>query len=107
MTGIDRERVFTALGDECRRQLLDRLRLGNGQTLRELCEGLDITRQAVTKHLKVLEDADMVTTRRRGREKLHFLNPVPINSVAMRWLKEFDHVPLDALEFDKEAAAEK
>ena len=97
MSGIDRELVFSALGDGCRRQLLDRLRLENGQTLSELCEGLGITRQAVTKHLKVLEAANLVMTRRRGRQKLHFLNPVPINAVAMRWLKQFDAVALDIL----------
>jgi len=97
MSGSDRELVFSALGDNCRRLLLDRLRLRNGQTLSELCAGIEITRQAITKHLKVLEDANLVVTRRRGRQKQHFLNPVPINAVAMRWLREFDAVPLDVL----------
>lgn len=97
MSGSDRELVFSALGDSCRRLLLDRLRLRNGQTLSELCAGIEITRQAITKHLKVLEEANLVVTRRRGRQKQHFLNPVPINAVAMRWLREFDAVPLDVL----------
>jgi len=97
MSGADRELVFAALGDTCRRLLLDRLRQRNGQTITALAEGLAITRQAVTKHLVVLEEAGLVVTRRRGREKLHFLNPVPIHAVAMRWLKEFDVLRLDAL----------
>lgn len=106
MSGSDRELVFSALGDNCRRVLLDRLRLHNGQSLSQLCEGLEITRQAITKHLKVLEDANLVVTRRRGRQKQHFLNPVPINAVAMRWLREFDAVPLDVLAEDEPAAGQ-
>jgi DNA-binding transcriptional ArsR family regulator len=97
MSGNDRDLVFAALGDTCRRLLLDRLRQRNGQTITALAEGLAITRQAVTKHLAVLEGAGLVVTRKRGREKLHFLNPVPIHAVAMRWLKEFDALRLDAL----------
>lgn len=97
MGRMKREMVFAALGDSNRRELLDRLRLRNGQRLGELCEGQQISRQAVTKHLKVLEQADLVLVVRRGRERLHYLNPVPINAVAMRWLKQFDAVPLDAL----------
>jgi DNA-binding transcriptional ArsR family regulator len=97
MSGAERERVFTALGDGCRRVLLDRLRQHNGQTLRALAEGQGISRQAVTKHLLVLEEAGLVVTRRRGREKLHYLNPVPINAVAMRWLRQFDRMPLGTL----------
>lgn len=97
MGRMKRDIVFAALGDTHRRELLDRLRLRNGQRLGELCEGQQISRQAVTKHLKVLEQADLVLVVRRGRERLHYLNPVPINAVAMRWLKQFDAVPLDAL----------
>ena len=97
MSGNDRDLVFAALGDTCRRLLLDRLRQRNGQTITALAEGLAITRQAVTKHLAVLEGAGLVVTRKRGREKLHFLNPVPIHAVAMRWLKEFDALRLAAL----------
>jgi DNA-binding transcriptional ArsR family regulator len=97
MSRVNRDVVFAALADDHRRALLDRLRKRNGQTLAELCEGQAITRQAVAKHLKVLEEANLVLSDRRGREKLHFLNPVPIHAVAMRWLKQFDAVPLDAL----------
>jgi len=97
MTGIDRDQVFAALADSSRRALLDRLRLSNGQTLVKLCTGLPLTRQAVTKHLKVLEEAGLVMCRRRGREKLHYLNPVPLHAVALRWLEPFGALPLDAL----------
>lgn len=97
MGRMKRETVFAALGDGNRRELLDRLRRRNGQRLSELCEGQQISRQAVTKHLKVLEAADLVLVVRKGRERLHYLNPVPINAVAMRWLKQFDAVRLDAL----------
>lgn len=97
MSRTTRDAVFTALADEHRRGLLDRLRKRNGQTLTELCQGQSITRQAVTKHLKILEEADLVLSARRGREKLHYLNPVPIHAVAMRWLKPFDEVRLGAL----------
>ncbi len=82
--------VFRALADASRRALLDRLHARNGQTLGELCEGLAMTRQAVTKHLAILEDANLVATRRQGREKLHFINPVPINDIAERWIGKFD-----------------
>ncbi|MHB1103604.1 MAG: ArsR/SmtB family transcription factor [Devosia sp.] len=94
---MNRDAVFGALADDSRRALLDRLRKRNGQTLAQLCEGQPITRQAVTKHLKVLEEANLVLVLRRGRERLHYLNPVPIHAVAMRWLKQFDAVRLDAL----------
>ncbi|MDR3476071.1 MAG: metalloregulator ArsR/SmtB family transcription factor [Devosia sp.] len=97
MTGIDRDLVFAALADSSRRALLDRLRCANGQTLAALCAGLPVTRQAVSKHLKVLEQAGLVMSSRRGREKLHFLNPVPIHAVAMRWLQPFDALTLEAL----------
>lgn len=82
--------VFKALADASRRQLLDRLNGRNGQTLQELCAGLDLTRQAVSKHLAVLEAAELVTTLRRGREKLHYLNAAPINAIADRWIKQYD-----------------
>jgi DNA-binding transcriptional ArsR family regulator len=89
--------VFRALADPVRRRLLDRLRARNGQTLRELCEGHDMTRQAVTKHLAILESANLVVTLRRGREKLHYLNPVPIQEIADRWIGKYDRVRLRAL----------
>ncbi|MBM0202155.1 metalloregulator ArsR/SmtB family transcription factor [Micromonospora sp. STR1s_5] len=82
--------AFRALADPSRRRLLDRLNERNGQTLRELCDGLAGTRQAVSKHLTVLEAADLVTTVRRGREKLHYLNAAPINAIADRWLSRYD-----------------
>ena len=97
MSLSERDAVFTALADEYRRVLLERLRRNNGQTLTRLCEGLPITRQAVTKHLIALEEASLIVTKRRGREKLHFLNPVPIHAVAMRWLRQFDAVKLEVL----------
>jgi DNA-binding transcriptional ArsR family regulator len=92
--------VFVALADPSRRLLLDRLRQRNGQTLSQLCESQSISRQAVTKHLTILEQADLVTSQKRGRERVHFLNPVPIHAVAMRWLKLFDELPLDVLAKD-------
>ena len=89
--------VFRALADASRRQLLDRLHGRNGQTLGELCEGLDMTRQAVAKHLAILEQANLVEARRQGREKLHFINPVPINAIAERWIGKFERPHLRAL----------
>jgi DNA-binding transcriptional ArsR family regulator len=84
------DKVFKALADPGRRLLLDRLHADNGQTLGRLCEHLDMSRQAVTKHLKVLEDATLVVTLKRGREKLHYLNPVPINEIAERWIGKYE-----------------
>jgi DNA-binding transcriptional ArsR family regulator len=92
------ELVFKALADEGRRQLLDALRERNGQSLQELCELLpDLTRQGVTKHLRILEDANLVVTVKRGRHKLHYLNPVPINEIAERWLSNYERDKLRAL----------
>ncbi|VTR94585.1 family transcriptional regulator : Putative transcriptional regulator OS=Singulisphaera acidiphila (strain ATCC BAA-1392 / DSM 18658 / VKM B-2454 / MOB10) GN=Sinac_0115 PE=4 SV=1: HTH_20 [Gemmata massiliana] len=92
------DKVFKALADPGRRLLLDRLHADNGQTLGQLCAHLDgVTRQAVTKHLAVLEDANLVTVVWRGREKLHFLNPVPIHEIAERWISKFERGRLDAL----------
>ena len=82
--------VFKALADPSRRHLLDRLNARNGQSLRELSEGLDMARQSVSKHLAILEAANLVTTIRQGREKLHYLNPVPINEIAERWITRYD-----------------
>ena len=89
--------MFRALADANRRQLLDRLHHRNGQTLGELCQGLDMTRQAVAKHLAVLEEANLVSWKRNGREKLHFINPVPINDIAERWISKFEAPRLNAL----------
>jgi DNA-binding transcriptional ArsR family regulator len=91
------ERAFKALADPSRRELLDRLHARNGQTLRELCEGLGMTRQAVTKHLGLLEAANLVVPLRRGREKLHYLNPVPIHEISERWIGKFERGRLRAL----------
>ena len=91
------DEVFKALADASRRSLLDRLHVRNGQTLNELCEGLDMTRQAVTKHLAILEDANLVTTLRHGREKLHYLNPVPFHQFGERWIMNFERAKLGAL----------
>jgi DNA-binding transcriptional ArsR family regulator len=91
------DRVFKALADPTRRKLLDRLRADNGQTLGELCERLAMTRQAVSKHLVLLEEANLVATVRRGREKLHYLNPVPIHEIAERWIGKFERHRLQAL----------
>jgi len=93
----DVDKVFKALADPGRRLLLDRLHAHNGQTLGELCEHLDMTRQAVTKHLKLLEASALVVTIWRGREKLHYLNPVPIHEIAERWIHKFEHGRLRAL----------
>lgn len=89
--------VFKALADPVRRALLDSLHARNGQTLRELCEGHDMTRQAVTKHLALLQAANLVVTRKQGREKLHFLNPVPIHEIADRWIDKYERTRLRAL----------
>ena len=91
------DKVFKALADSSRRELLDRLRADNGQTLGQLCAHLDMTRQAVTKHLAVLEEANLVVVVWRGREKLHYLNPVPIHDIAERWIGKFERGRLRAL----------
>src|SRR6201996_5460719 len=91
------DEVFKALADASRRELLDRLRADNGQTLNELCARLAMTRQAVSKHLAILEGANLVATVRRGREKLHYLNPVPIHEIGERWIGKFERSRLQAL----------
>lgn len=92
------DEVFKALADPTRRRLLDDLNERTGQTLVELCTGLAMSRQAVTKHLTVLEAANLVTTLRRGREKLHYLNAVPINAIADRWITRYDRARVRALD---------
>jgi len=99
--------VFKALADPSRRLLLDRLRNRNGQTLGELTEHLDMTRQAVTKHLAILEEANLVVTVRRGREKLHYLNPAPIHEIARRWISEYEKTRVAALAELKSALEEE
>ncbi len=89
--------MFRALADGSRRALLDSLCAHSGQTLNELCVGLAMTRQAVSKHLAILEEANLVATVKRGREKLHYLNPVPIAEIANRWIRKFERRRVDAL----------
>src|SRR5216683_5139727 len=84
------DEVFKALADASRRRLLDSLNARNGQTLRQLCAGLDMARQSVSKHLAILEAAGLVTTVRHGREKLHYLNAAPINEIGERWISHYD-----------------
>ena len=103
----DVDKVFKALADPSRRKLLDMLHTNNGQTLGQLAERLDMTRQAVTKHLAVLEEGNLVATVWRGREKLHYLNPVPIHEIAERWIGKFEQGRLRVLaELKKQLEAE-
>ena len=93
----DTDLVFKALGDRSRRTLLDRLNEHDGQTLTELCAHLPMSRQAVTQHLNILETADLVVTSWRGREKLHFLNPVPLQEIYDRWIGRFERSRVRAM----------
>jgi DNA-binding transcriptional ArsR family regulator len=93
----DADQLFKALADPSRRKLLDLLYAHDGQTLSELCAHLDMSRQAVTQHLAVIEAANLVATAWRGREKLHFLNPVPLQQVYERWIRKFEKPRLSAL----------
>jgi DNA-binding transcriptional ArsR family regulator len=95
--GMSADKVFKALADPTRRHLLDQLRRKNGQTLGEMCERLEMARQSATQHLDILEGANLVTTLRRGREKLHYLNPVPIHDIQERWIEKFERPRLRAL----------
>jgi DNA-binding transcriptional ArsR family regulator len=99
----DEDKVFKALADVSRRQLLDRLRRKNGLTLGELCEQHDMSRQAVTKHLALLEEANLLATVKQGRKKLHYLNPVPIQEIYMRWIGKFEEGRVQALHNLKQA----
>ena len=94
---MDDDRVFRALADPTRRYLLDRLHERDGRTLTELESALEMTRFGVMKHLKVLEDAGLVVTRRSGRDKLHFLNPVPIRLIHDRWIDKYTERHVSAL----------
>lgn len=100
------DKVFKALADASRRNLLDRLRQEPGLTLSELCQGHDTTRQAVAKHLALLEAANLVTTVWQGREKLHYLNPLPISDIYSRWIGRFEEGRLQALQNLKQALQE-
>ena len=91
------DRVFKALADPNRRRLLDLLHEENGQTLTSLCDEIDMTRQAVTQHLQLLEEANLVAVVWRGREKLHYLNPVPLYEIYERWIEKFERSRLTVL----------
>jgi DNA-binding transcriptional ArsR family regulator len=97
LSPMSMDAVFKALADPTRRRLLDSLRPRNRQTLGELCEGSKMSRQAVTKHLAILEAANLVAVEKSGREKLHYLNPVPIHEIADRWIEKFERRRLRAL----------
>lgn len=99
---MDTDKVFKALADANRRKLLDLLYEKNGQTLGELCENLDMARQSATQHLQILEAANLISTVRKGREKLHYINPVPIHEVYERWVRKFEHQRLSLLHELKE-----
>jgi DNA-binding transcriptional ArsR family regulator len=96
-TPSDVDRVFKALADPTRRRLLDLLHQENGQTLMALCAHVDMTRQAVTQHLRLLEEANLVAIVWHGREKLHYLNAVPLHEIYARWISKFEHERLGAL----------
>jgi DNA-binding transcriptional ArsR family regulator len=97
LCGVSDDAVWKALADASRRRLLDRLRVESGQTLGELCTHLTMTRQAVSKHLALLEEAELVVTVWRGREKLHYLNPAPIHAIYERWIDKFERGHVRAL----------
>ena len=97
MSSQDIDKVFKALADPGRRRLLDLLHRDNGQTLSALCVHMDMTRQAVTQHLQLLEDANLVAVVWQGREKLHYLNPVPLHVIHERWIRKFERGRLGAL----------
>lgn len=102
--------VFKALADPTRRMLLDRLYAHNGQTLRDLCSHLDMSRQAVAQHLALLEEANLVVTIWRGREKLHYLNPAPLHEIYERWIRKYEQhrvAALSQLKQDQEASQEE
>ena len=104
---MDDDAVFKALADRSRRLLLDRLYRNNGQSLGDLCEGLEMSRQAVAKHLAILEAANMVSVHWQGREKLHYLNPVPIGEIVTRWVGKFEDARIEALTDFKDKLEEK
>ena len=100
---MDTDKVFKALADPSRRELLDQLFAQNGQTLGELCAHLDMARQSVSKHLALLEEANLIVIVWRGREKLHYLNPLPIQEIYDRWIGKYERVRLQALHALKES----
>jgi DNA-binding transcriptional ArsR family regulator len=104
----DIDKVFKALADPGRRRLLDVLHRENGQTLMALCEHMDMSRQAVTQHLQLLEEANLIAVFWQGREKLHYLNPVPLHEIYERWIEKFERSRLSALrDFKKKLESDK
>lgn len=103
----DDDKIFKALADASRRQLLDKLRAESGLSLGALCEAHDMSRQAVTKHLALLEAAGLVVTKKQGREKLHYLNPMPISEIYSRWIGKFEQSRVEALQNLKQVLQEK
>lgn len=101
---MDTDSVFKALADPTRRKLLDALRTCDGQSLSQLCTGLGMTRQAITQHLERLEQANLISTIWKGREKLHYLNPVPIQEIYDRWIRHYQRQHLKALQDLKKRA---
>jgi DNA-binding transcriptional ArsR family regulator len=93
----DVDTVFRALADPSRRELLDRLFARSGQTLTDLCRGLDMARQSVSQHLEILEGANLISVQWQGREKLHYVNPVPIHAIYERWIRKYEQQRLTAL----------
>jgi DNA-binding transcriptional ArsR family regulator len=91
------DKVFKALADPSRRELIDRLHAKNGQTLSELCKKLDMARQSVTQHLNLLEEANLISIQWKGRQKLHYFNPLPIHDIYERWIRKFEQQRLGAL----------
>jgi uncharacterized protein YndB with AHSA1/START domain len=106
LVDVDADKVFKALADPTRRYVLDQLRRTNGQTLGELCQHLDMARQSATQHIDILQRANLVTTLRRGRERLHYLNPVPIHEIQERWIDKFERPRLHALRAIRRRAEE-
>lgn len=104
---MDTDKVFKALADPSRRELLDRLFANNGQTLGELCAHLKMARQSVSKHLALLEEANLVVIKWRGREKYHYLNPIPIQAIYDRWIGKYERSRLQALSFLKQGLEEQ
>ncbi|MHB1605763.1 MAG: ArsR/SmtB family transcription factor [Leptospirales bacterium] len=103
---VETDKVFKALADPSRREVLDRLHAKTGLTLGELCQGMKMTRQSLTQHLELLEEANLISVQRQGRKKLHYLNPVPIQEIYMRWIGKFEQGRLQALHTLKQALQE-
>lgn len=103
----DDDKIFKALADSSRRMLLDRLRAEGGLSLGALCQAHEMSRQAVTKHLAILEAAGLVVTKKQGREKLHYLNPMPISEIYSRWIGKFEQSRVESLQNLKQALEEK